>query len=193
MTVRAGLVAVALLATLVIGVTPVRATNLDGVELTAELIINGLATNFFDPASGQVPDGFGNSSIAGGGSGTASVIVSDAVVEYGYAGAGTLMTMDFTTTGAFTFQSTPYSFTSVAVGVTSPGLPSSTQITTTPGPFGGCSFGPLGGLTCSFVTASIPFAVTGQIQVPAPASVTLLGLGLGFAGLVFRLRKRPRV
>jgi hypothetical protein len=71
---------------------PGRATFLLGTQVTGDMNISG--TNYFDPANGFVPAGYGNSSPGG-----ITVTIANPLIEFGYHDGVNTNTVNFTDTG----------------------------------------------------------------------------------------------
>jgi hypothetical protein len=185
----------AMLAIIMLGGSQAHALPLLGANVEGKFLLNGGPDNLFDEEFGHVPTtGFGNSP-GFPGNGLTTVPISDSVVEFGYQGSVTRFTTDFTGVGGVTVTATdvPATFTHVTMTFASPG-------------FIGLAFAPVHidgtNNNCSFATNTITCNVTAGpgpgftstysfssvAQVPEPASLTLLTLGL--AGLITRCRKR---
>ena len=83
------------MAVLGLAACPMRAARagLIGTSVTGSLNFGGGGTNYFDPANGFVPAGFGNSSPGG-----PTVVISNAYAEFGFADGANTDTADFTNT-----------------------------------------------------------------------------------------------
>ena len=147
--------------------------NLSGAQIHGELFLNGISINRWD---------------------SDTAIVSDAITEFNYTGVSqtTTITANFTTAGLFQGIISPTNpFTTVQMNFTSSAfVPGVFTI-----PMGGfCGFGSTTTLSCTIggPTELVNFAyvlnapVNGQ--VPEPASLSLLALGL--VGIIARVRKR---
>jgi len=187
-----------MLALVVVGGAQVaHADGLLGTSVTGSVFFNGGGDNFFDPANGNVPAGFGNSS------GTTVTIV-DPGVEFGLNDGANLDTADLANTTllisdtceanecagnvSFMMTFTDTAFTGLTLakisdsfvngGLTGSLVGDTLTITWAGG--GGDSF-PNG------TTDSGEFSLTSATSVPEPSSVALMLLGVG---LVFVMRKR---
>jgi hypothetical protein len=196
-----------LLKTILLALTLTTATSahavldLTGVEMQGELLIGASALNFFDPVfPGKVPPGFGNSPSPGG-TGEASAFVSDSIVEFGYSGSlDANIQVNFSTIGVVQVSASNNPFTSVNMSFNSPAFQNPMQVITFT-PINSTPF-ITAGFSNSTFTVSFTTMTTGAFsgtyllnvqgtpppQIPEPASLTLLGLGL--AGIIARYRKR---
>jgi hypothetical protein len=168
--------------------------SLIGATVTGTLNFGGFATNYFDPANGNVPVGYLNSS-----PGNNTVVVSDSAVEFGFAGFGANMRVQFTDTqliissvhllsGAFsptmTFSSSAFSSLNLVTQTYTPGVTSSLV-----GNLITINFA--GGFVTQGSTYNAIFAV-GSAGVPDGGSTCLLFVGALLAG-VAATRRLTRV
>jgi hypothetical protein len=171
--------------------------DLTGVTVQGELFINGdLTKNYFDPVNLKVPAGFGNSPSPGG-TGEAEASVSDTIVEFGYQGAAASFQVNFHNNGVVDVSGSANPFTSVAMNFLSPAFTPSvtlTPVTSNPTIVATYSNNTLGYTLTSMTTISfsstqfLNIQGTPPPQIPEPASLTLVGLGL--VGVIARYRKR---
>ena len=68
------------------------AADLIGTQVGGSAQVSGITANFFDPATGFVPAGFGNSSP----NGPNNVVISASQIEFGLTSSGSDITADFT-------------------------------------------------------------------------------------------------
>jgi hypothetical protein len=162
---------------------PGRATFLLGTQVTGDMNIGG--TNYFDPANGFVPAGYGNST-------GITVTIANPLVEFGYHDGDNTNTVNFTDTGftltdvsinnsvAFPYTFVDTAFTGASISQLSNDFPSLTYslvgdtITLT---FGGLSQGG---------TYTAVYSV--NAATPEPQSIFLVGSALLL--LAFATRKR---
>jgi len=196
------LLKILLIAVLVTTASPAHAVlNLTNIEVQGELFNGASPTNLFDPTNGHVPPGFGNSPATPppGGSGEASALVSDSIVEFGYQGgqANTSVQVDFHNNGVVngTISATPWTLmtmhfnspaftqmvTFTATGSSSPdfipGYGNNTLTFTFTGP----------AMATTTFSGFLNIQGTPPPQIPEPASLTLLGLGI--VGIIALSRK----
>ena len=195
---RTLLIKLVLTALLVTTATPAHAVLiLTNQEVQGQLFINGGPTNFFDPASGHVPAGFGNSPLPGG-TGEASAFVSDSIVEFGYQGgtSATFVQVNYHNNGVVEGLVSATPFTSVVMNFFSPAFtPAVTFTATTSSPHVMQGYAN-NTLTVTF-TGPTPATTmfsgflniqgTPPPQIPEPGSFTLLGLGI--VGIIALSRK----
>jgi len=187
--------------------------DLTGVEMQGELFINTTVPppsgtpNYFDPGTGKVPAGFGNSPSPGG-TGEASAFVSDTIVEFGYQGTNANPATDTTTNfqvnfhnnGVVQVTANTNPFTTVNMNFNSPAFQNPNQTITftaiSPSPAITTATFTNSTLTFGFAMTTGAFSGTYLLnvagtpppQIPEPASLTLLSLGL--LGIIARFRKR---
>lgn len=162
------------------------ASLLLGTQVTGDMNLGG--TNYFDPANGFVPAGYGNSDPGG-----ITVTIGDPLIEFGYEDGANTNTVDFTDTG-FTLQDVslsnsiafPYTFTDNAFN----GLILAEISDNFPG---GIGFSLVGNtITLNFAGLSNPGTYTATYSLtatPEPQSMVMVGAALLLVGLVIRKRR----
>ena len=189
------LLAIGLL-TVILGTSQAYALQFSQVDVEGVFNIGSSTNNLFDASSfpALVPAGYGNSiPPPPGGSGETTVTISDPLIEFGYQGATSmaLFTANFSVNGMVTLTATSQPFMSnVTQTFTSPGFTGLTFAFQPGGSLGNnnsCSFASTT-ITCTATPGGAFTSVYQFSQVPEPASLTLLGLGL--AGIIARCRKR---
>lgn len=157
-----------------------------GTSVTGVLHFQGLSANYFDPANGIVPPGYGNSS--------GPTVVIGPGIEFGISDPGNTDTADFT---GSTLLITDVIHTAAApfeMDFTDSAFTGFTQLTNTSGftySFSGTTLKVFyaGSLNSGLATTSFSYTTSNAAVTPELSTIALLGSGLlGVAGIV---KRRP--
>lgn len=165
-----------------------------GLQVNGSLKFGANPSNFYDPANGGVPGGFGNS--------TGQPVTIGAITEFGYQDAANRDTADFTDTQliirdqVLSFNAAPWEQTFTLVG--GPVFSSLALVSDTFAP--GLTFGlNAGTITINWagiLTAPHDFRAVfdvGVAAIPEPATWAMMIAGFGLAGAAMRRRTRITV
>ena len=159
-----------------------------GTSVTGVLHIQGLAPNYFDPANGLVPPGYGNS--------TGTTVTIGPGIEFGISDPGNTDTADFTGS-SLTITDVIHSAASpFEMDFTDPAFTGFTQLTNNTGFTYSFSANTLkvfyaGSLNSGLATTTFSYT-TGAVNAVTPEPSAMVLTGTGLLGLAGALRRRRR-
>lgn len=166
--------------------------GLVGSSVTGSLTFGANPTNFFNPANGFVPAGFGNSSPGG-----TTVTIANPLIEFGFQDSRNTDTANFTDTSltvsdTSTFDAGPFTMTftdSAFAGLVLTSGSNNFPTVTTASLIGNVlTFTSAGFVSAGTFTAN--FSLTAPNPVPEPATGFMAGIGAVAGLVVYRRRKR---